>query len=778
MLRRTLLLLATALLVARPVVRGEDPGLLQDLSEPSGMVLTLLWGVLGVGWAAWRLWSRKGEWYGGVVEIALVAAAVCVFVSAAATARYKHPARLIAWEWLGLAFAFFLLRQLAVASWERRGLFAALLANAVALSAHAVYEGVAGWGDRGRAASATYANPDNLAGCLVLLLPALAAAVVICRSSSAPPWQTSLAAVCALLAAAAIGLTHSGPALLAIALVGIAAAVIGYRYWRAHRPLLLAGQVLVAASILGAYHTRFFTSDEWSKSAAARLEIWGTTWKMIGDRPWWGWGPGNFSRTYPRYMEESSAGFATAPHNFLLEMWADSGPFAALAVAAALAWLIYRVIRTSLSREPPAEQGAGSGEQGREAVSDLRAGSSVLPAPCSPLPASRSAGDSRLNDSHSVRWEFYLGGMLGLLLGFGLRLGETPQSGILAEGGFGGLRSVVWFAAFALFEQVPWSDRGRAISLMAGVAALLVHLIFSNGIGLPSVAGVLWIAVALALNCTNPKPITWIGGQKAALALPLPFLGAVVVVYYLYVFYPVATSALLTRQAREAGRAFALLAKQEKWDRNQASRFMTDEILKPLQQAAAADPDDARTRLQMAGWYGELFALLPQELTHEKEAFIWARSAELLDPEGPRAYQAKYELFVRFGKLDRSQADLRKAQKEKAKEQKNAAREQDLSKREMKFRESAREQFRQAAKSLVPYLEYDPIDAEVRYQLADALFEGEDWAGVIEQAQEGLRLDEVARPPRRLPDAKLRNLREWLDKACYEQALAPTGEER
>src|SRR4029077_16904927 len=83
LLRRYLLGLLTALIVARPFVLGEDPGILAPLTDTSNLVLTLLWMVAAVGWAAWRAWSRQGAWYGGLVEAGLLATVVLVFVGAA-----------------------------------------------------------------------------------------------------------------------------------------------------------------------------------------------------------------------------------------------------------------------------------------------------------------------------------------------------------------------------------------------------------------------------------------------------------------------------------------------------------------------------------------------------------------------------------------------------------------------------------------------------------------------------------------------------------------------
>ena len=50
-LRRILLALLTAIIVARPFVRAEDPGMLSDFSDPGGMLLTMFTFIVGIGWA-------------------------------------------------------------------------------------------------------------------------------------------------------------------------------------------------------------------------------------------------------------------------------------------------------------------------------------------------------------------------------------------------------------------------------------------------------------------------------------------------------------------------------------------------------------------------------------------------------------------------------------------------------------------------------------------------------------------------------------------------------
>jgi hypothetical protein len=111
--RRVVVLFVTGLIVARPLVLGEDPGLLDPLSDPGSLLLVLLWLVASVLWCVWRAWSVESFWHGGRVELALLALVGVQFVSAGVAAQYKHPAWLVAWEWLVVLIAFVLVRQLA-----------------------------------------------------------------------------------------------------------------------------------------------------------------------------------------------------------------------------------------------------------------------------------------------------------------------------------------------------------------------------------------------------------------------------------------------------------------------------------------------------------------------------------------------------------------------------------------------------------------------------------------------------------------------------------------
>src|SRR5947207_12015405 len=81
--RRCLLGLVTALIVARPLVLGEDlEVLLQLYADASSLTLTFLWLAVAAGWALWRAWTGQRTWYGGATEGALAAVVALVFLSA------------------------------------------------------------------------------------------------------------------------------------------------------------------------------------------------------------------------------------------------------------------------------------------------------------------------------------------------------------------------------------------------------------------------------------------------------------------------------------------------------------------------------------------------------------------------------------------------------------------------------------------------------------------------------------------------------------------------
>lgn len=776
--RRYLLGLVTALIVARPLVLGEDPGILSRFTDTSNLLITLLWLIAATGWAIWHTLAGKGEWYVGIVEAGLFTAVVAVFLSISA-ASYKLPAMLIGWEWLVFFVALFVVRQLATSEGDQRRLLAALLAGVVALAAQALYQqgsqkveepprddaqqtlaaravrntGILyaspaanplalgglvhrmGIVDQARAAAeqrqqensefdapysaetrppgsaidarrarTTYVDPDTFAGLLVLCLPALAAASLLrwrhrAVDGTALYWLT---AVSLAFVTAALWFTGSWGAMLGLLLTGVVAAVFGCR-WLMQKKLLTA--FLVALTLA----TGFLT---WGMSVAStpapkpsdmirdRFEAWQTAGRIIEDHPWRGVGAGNFGRVSTEYLRADAHETVEQPHNLALELLATYGPLALLGVGMALGGYFFLAGRR-LRQQAPA-----------------------------PV-------DERTEAEPTTHWEFYFGGMAGLLLGYFLRemstspdrvldLAVPPADELMARGLVSGFRALLWFAAFALFERVPWTRRSRGLALTLGVGALVGTLCVSGGIGFPSLAQLLWVAVALGLNAVWTAPRKWLPSNWFLRALPIPILLGLTSAYAAYLHTPIVRSNTEAVSAMRAAHK-ALPA------RHAVSRALPgpsaafeEHVVAPLRSGSKVENEqNARRHVQLARWYGELVNKdrnhPVRSVNHRIQAVYHAERAIELDPRGPDGYLVRYWLARRFAR--------------------------DFTGEKKKQNETAADTMRQL-------VSVDPQNPRWHYLLAQALFD----AGDRDDAQAEANL---ARELHRVSNNANRQLSEW-----------------
>jgi|GEM_PF-1951222 len=515
LMRRALLGMVTALLVARPLVLGEDPGLLESLSGISGLILSMLWLVTAVAWAAWRAWFGQGTRIFGWVETSLAAVVALVFFGTFAAAHYKHPAVLIACEWLILLLVLVLVRQLARRPEDLRGLMAVMVASAVSLSAHAIYQAAIDlprsraladnpeelraelakinvfptpndpqleiWKKRFQESNvfATYAHPNAFAGYLALIFPVAAGWAFVSRRLLLQRWRVIAAFASAIIIAIALWLTHSRGAILGTLLAGgLALALYWRQAWWPRRAWVLAGLAGFGLLIFAASRTEGGARalGKATRSFGLRTEYWSAALGMIQDHAWLGVGSGNFNRLYPRYMAPSAYETVKDPHNFALELAASNGVLAMLALLAALGVFFYQVSGEWL---------VVSGKKHESTFAPPTAPHPPLPTPHSPLP--------------TPRLDLFVGGIAGILLGFLLRAGELSADQLPLETGLSMMRAVVWFAVFVVLDCIAWTGKSRTMALAAGVMALLLNLGISGGIAWPSVAQPLWVMVALAL---------------------------------------------------------------------------------------------------------------------------------------------------------------------------------------------------------------------------------------------------------------------------------------
>jgi hypothetical protein len=432
---------------------------------------------------------------------------------------------------------------------------------------------------------------------------------------------------------------------------------------------------------------------------------------MIRDHPWRGVGPGNFGRLYPSYMLPRAFEQIKDPHNFILEMWATAGVFALIALLVTLGIFFYRI--WPVFRSP---WSAGAGEP----------------------PTTTDGGPW-------TRWEFYVGGMVGLVLGFVFRALDQSPDEILLEGAFSACRSIIWFAAFALFYSISWPGASRPLALSAGMAALLLNLLVSGGIAMPSVAQPFWVMAALALNSIDPvppstgRPTNWLPRM-----LPLPLLGGIALAYFLLLFYPVVSSGSALAQVRRhypdwqaefLPRWRGLTDEKVKIQMGLAAgRFLETTILEPLKRAVDADPGNATAWLELGEWYGEQFKVSPTPQAAEMavgNALRCAHQAQLLDSDNKEPYLLRYNLHVLIAQ---------------------------------RFHQREKEEYGNAATAIrVAAVERDPTNARLRYQLAEMLFLADLGVEGRRHAKIALELDEQAtKPERELKAWQREQIHKWL----------------
>jgi O-antigen ligase len=709
---------ATMLLVARPLVLGEDPGLLVDrLSDPSGLVLSLLWLILGTIWAARQLASNGVRIALDRLDIAMLGLVAVIAISAG-RAAYLHPARLIAWEWLVFWIVLVVIRRLARDELNRRCLLAAMLATGASISAYACYqsavelpalrrqvqersttvmeelgrEGISldsddpmleAWRQRVMAGHAfgTFAHPNTFAGYLALLLPpACACAVFGFRQRWRLRW---VMAIMSLLFVTALVLTHSRGAILGVALVGLLLACFGWNKLRARIGLSWAiPAAITAALLIGWMMAPSRAVDLARKSLGLRLDYWSATVRMMtdaghSDRLVFGVGPGMFGHYYPRYMNWQATEKISDPHNFILELWATSGTAAAI--------LIISVLGLALGW-------------------------------CLPGAAATPDGTTIIQGGAIPRLFLY-GGIAGCVLTLALTA-MNQETAVLVGSAWPSLaRMLVWAVAFFAFASGLYPGRLLSISIGAGVGACLINCLVSGGISFPALAQCLWGAIALA--CPAGKVAK--RNRQVSYLWPAT-IGAVVVVYYIgRVYWPLMQASRYSSQARN-GMAGWSAGKSG----SRTAAALNDQFIMPLEQATKSDSDDASLWVSLADGYGTLWRLdhAPELLSKSLQT---AREAIRIDPEGKEGYLAEYRISQiaaaggQAGMLDLSLTALRQV------------------------------------------IARDPSEAKWHYLLADSLQKSGQKIEAVQEARKAKELDQLAGSgPRRLNNRQREQLERWL----------------
>ncbi len=268
----------------------------------------------------------------------------------------------------------------------------------------------------------------------------------------------------------------------------------------------LSGALVVAALVFAGLATRRLDPlvlTQSMKSLRYRGEYWQGAWGVITEgapsfaealtRPtfWWGVGPGNFAGPYLKHMLATASEEIVDPHNLLLEVWATAGVFALLCLLAAVAWAFWNFFGpASPAIAARTEVDRLSRRERRRARAGRRDGFAA--APHDDLDDRPPARTGWLMLSAGAGWALVV--VFGWLDPFQADL--FPRWLILGA---------AWLTA-ALLCMPLWNRLPiPALALAAGAITLLVTLLASGGIGIPTVALGLWSIIALGQNLRDDR---------------------------------------------------------------------------------------------------------------------------------------------------------------------------------------------------------------------------------------------------------------------------------
>ena len=590
LLDRVLVGSLAALVVARPLVAGDDPCRLRLTSGGGPLSFILCVFLVLIGAIVWRIAFGRGraDWWAVVVPLLLFGVGVAAFVSSQLTDRYARPGIFVAWDWVVLAAVAYLTRRVVPSVGDSRGLLNVLLATAFSVSGLAVYQSLSDRLGLPTTEIVVPADATSLAGDDEFY-PELNRPAVSARSprGTLDSAETLLVFILLLLPAG-------------IAVCRIPAATRWSR-WSLVIPLLLGAGAVAA---LLSWPFRSLPGN------------WSATIRLIEEHPLLGVGPGNLSRSAPDVLTPHSAWLGLAATAGLVGL----GLFVlAVTVSICLSW----PNRIPDLVDPPV---AGT------------------------------------------RWEFYLGGMAGLLLGFVWSTGEMPAEAPAREifklASAAILRAILWFASFALLETLRLTPRAMARAILVGVGLVLISGIVSDAAGLPTILFPMSVMLAIAMNLRAAEPMMAIEQKwtRPVLVTSSIAAAALTVAFLVTAALPAWGTASAVRQARMVSRRFAELHRWYETARPGLDRanavtaargYLLANIINPLQDAADRDPGNAALRLEVARWRRPLWQYQlfadPQDAVHVADnARKMAETAGQLDPHNLAAKRNLFEAFLLF----------------------------------------------------------------------------------------------------------------------------------
>lgn len=511
-LRHWLLGGMAALCVARPLFPSESAAAYGD-----GLTMVMLWIALAVFWLLGAVGRPKfairfGRCDGAVLLLLGWYAVASLWAVKNAAPR---PAINVLWEWVGMGLCYLLARQFIATAREARTLAAVMVALAVALSGYGLFQycyempntraqykadpdlamrNAGLWfpansperklfEDRleSREPIATFALTNSLAGYLSPWLVVLIGMICGARRNGRRLFGML---VCAIVIGACLLLTKSRSGYIAggvgLLLIWLLCRERGPRFgWKIPVAVGMLAAIAVAVAVGVGGPDRGVLSAA-TKSFGYRLQYWQSSLQMIADHPIVGCGPGNFQNAYPRYKLPEASEEVADPHNFLFEICATAGIPAAIAFLLVLACFACAVIGTKQREQDTA-----------------------LPDPSDAITNCPSPSPNPFSSSVDAWLHVLIGGAAGVLLSLPVGLlGAAPP-------GMAPVLLGLPLAAGTIAVLFDWIQHGRLPRLLPaiGIVVLLIDLLAAGGISFPSVAGTLWLLLALGLQGQSPREL-------------------------------------------------------------------------------------------------------------------------------------------------------------------------------------------------------------------------------------------------------------------------------
>ncbi len=488
----------------------------------------------------------------GPVDTAVVVLFAIEVLAAALGAQHGEPRAAInvLWELVAMAAIFLLARQLFRAG-DMRAVFCVMIAAAMAQSTYGLYQYFVSMpADRAfyledPETSLRMANVDapagsavrqlyeqrlmstepmgrfdlanSLAGFLATWLVVLVVGALVDTGKKARTWIG--AALVAAPITVCLLLTKSRSAVLAVA-ASLVCGVVFVRWgshWASRRVQLIslgtATGILLLVGVLWALGgVDAEVLSEAPKSLGYRLQYWQSSLAMVADMPWLGCGGGNFQDYYTLYKLPTASEEIADPHNFVFDVWANSGTLALVALALVMGSLV-GITWTGTRRAPSSD------------VPD-----EVEPRTLRFLLTTTVAG-------------FVLAFIFGLL-------GEVPLSPVT-------FIATTGVACAGVFLLRPWTAvQGNSVALpVVGFIAMLVNLSAAGGFHFAGVAGTLWLLVAMAVT-VGEDPTQGLEPPRPALFAGLAVSLLLLLGCFYTAYQPVLQSRLLMQRTMQRGLSY------------------------------------------------------------------------------------------------------------------------------------------------------------------------------------------------------------------------------